>query len=141
MNDTGLFEDYLEMLDFELVKHDDGYGVIDKQGGNLGGIENERFANCIELVDKLDIYTNDCVVYPIEKELESYGYYDYPQNDWGGLMNFCWEKLDDKRLRYMRWELDILDLICDYSRVAKINLDDLSHGKIIKEVENCNERV
>lgn len=64
--------DFLDFFDFELNRYDDGYGVIDLQGANLGDIESERFDTLSKIVDRFSgsIYIGDY----IDEKLNDDGY-------------------------------------------------------------------
>lgn len=55
-----LFKDYLDYTEFRLEKYEDGFGIVDLQGVNLGNIESDRFSSALEIVDRMDIYVKDC---------------------------------------------------------------------------------
>lgn len=57
-----LFDELLETLNFSLIKYDDGWGIKDKEGVNLGDIEAERFANATNIIDRLNNYIADSIV-------------------------------------------------------------------------------
>lgn len=40
-----LFEEFMDLTEFTLIKYKDGWGLHDRQGGNLGDIESDRFEN------------------------------------------------------------------------------------------------
>jgi len=70
-----MFDELIDGVEFELVKYsgedrkskstwDDkeyegDWGLIDTQGANLGGIEEERFNNAKEIIDRLNVYISD----------------------------------------------------------------------------------
>lgn len=70
-----MFDELIDGVEFKLVKYsgedrkskstwDDkeyegDWGLIDTQGANLGGIEDERFNNAKEIIDSLDTYISD----------------------------------------------------------------------------------
>lgn len=57
-----LFDELLETLNFSLIKYDDGWGIKDKEGANLGDIETERFVDATSIIDRLDDYIADSIV-------------------------------------------------------------------------------
>lgn len=63
---------FLDFFDFTLEKYEDGYGVIDLQGANLCGIEEERFDTLSGIIDRFadSIYIPDY----IDTFLEEDGY-------------------------------------------------------------------
>ena len=70
-NYNELFGEFLELIEFGLVKYQDGYGLIDGQGANLGNIEEDRFNTAREIVDRCDAYVGDYLLSD-----EDWGTYD-----------------------------------------------------------------
>jgi len=120
MRDKGtfetLFEDFLNTIKFQLVKHSDGRGVEDHQGANLGDIEQDRFANAAAIIDRLDIYIQDYFVSALEEGLG-----DEQYDDWPLLLEATNKKLSSDDLNQYRFELKILDMICNHP--GEINLE------------------
>ena len=56
-------KDFLEFFDFSYEKYENGYGVIDLQGANLGDIESERYEAPYDIVARFDdsIYIPDYI--------------------------------------------------------------------------------
>ena len=66
-----IFESFLDLKEFTLVHYENGkisennedvdghWGLIDRQGGNLGNIEGDVFNNAEEILDRMSIYIND----------------------------------------------------------------------------------
>ena len=67
-----LFEDFLDVTEFKLIKYTDGWGLYDRQGGNLGDIEDDRFESASDILDRMDAYIVDYFYYDLEDELEAY---------------------------------------------------------------------
>mgnify|MGYP003303212191 CR=1 FL=1 len=61
--------DFLGFFDFALKKYEDGYGVVDLQGANLGDIESERFDTLSDIVERFSdsIYTLDYIDEPLRE--------------------------------------------------------------------------
>lgn len=115
---TKIFFNMLEVIDFELVKHEDGYGLVDKQGGNFGDIESDRYTNASQIIDRLDIYLNDFYFDDLEEAAESeYGitfkYQPVPSSaeEWITLM----DKHEEFKKAY-RHEYDVMDLIAFHAQ-------------------------
>lgn len=72
-----IFEDALDTMEFTLVKYPDGWGLLDRQGGNLGDIEANRFENADQIIDRLDAYWNDYYFESIEENVDEE---DYPES-------------------------------------------------------------
>lgn len=138
-----LFEEWLDLSEFSLIKHknpehiveyetDDGnpdcaveyYGVwsiYDRQGANLGDINEERFDNAGQILDRMDIYINDYIYRALEEELDAcqvdLANHELP---WNADM---WLALRDDKDFYEKnkdyfdghkWEFDILDMIANH---------------------------
>lgn len=53
-----LFDSFLDLTEFSLIKHRDGFGLEDRQGANLGDIEDDRYK--LEIAyDKLGRYDEE----------------------------------------------------------------------------------
>lgn len=90
MDYSKVFEEMLDVMEFELAKYDDGFGLIDRQGGNLGDIESDRFEDAQSLIDRLDIYLEDYYFADLDEAWEAEGFEgDIPETaeDWVGFMN------------------------------------------------------
>lgn len=67
---TKLFEGLLDLIEFTLVKNEDGtYSLRDNQGANLGGIEEDEFEDARDVIGRLDIYINDYFLDPMREEV------------------------------------------------------------------------
>lgn len=75
-----LFKDLLDLYEFDLALDEKNYWrVIDRQGGNLGGIEQEQFNTIADIVDRMDAYHNDYILRSLEEclpEIETFCYQD-----------------------------------------------------------------
>ena len=149
-NYTELFEEFFDLIEFALVKHKnpvlvlkykdfDGNDVVeehngvwslwDRQGANLGDIEQDRFDNASQIIDRLDIYINDYLYEALENELDAYEVdLDGRELPWGAE---TWLALRDdkefyeKNKRYFdehKWDLDVLDMIAYHA--DEINLEE-----------------
>ncbi|MDE7089638.1 MAG: hypothetical protein K2O54_05920 [Prevotella sp.] len=68
-----IFEDMLSTLDFDLVRYGRGYyGLLDRQGANLGGIEQCVFTNAGDIIERLDCYLHDSFIEDLGNELKAY---------------------------------------------------------------------
>ena len=54
-----LFDELLDLIEFRLIKYPDGWGLVDRQGANLGDIESDRFDSSVTLIDRLEVYVRD----------------------------------------------------------------------------------
>lgn len=66
-------DEFLDFFDFSYEKYEDGYGLVDNQGVNLGDIESERYNSISGLVERIadSIYCKDYYEDDMEEE---YGY-------------------------------------------------------------------
>lgn len=123
MRTTGfeaLFDRFLGIIEFRLVKYPDGWGLVDETGVNLGDIEADRFDNSEAVIDRLDIYIWDYFVSDIKDEL---GLEDSP--DLAALLDAAQKAIPPERLEDYRDELAILDMICNHP--GEIDLETCSH--------------
>lgn len=74
-----LFAEFLFLTEFELVKHEDGYGLRDLQEVNLGNIESDRFRNGAEILDRMGIYINDYILEDLGENIPLKDYYSCEQ--------------------------------------------------------------
>ena len=128
-----LFDEFLELTEFKLVRHQNDYdeytdeyghwNLIDNQGANLGNIEGDRFKSAAEILDRMDIYIHDYIVEDIQDCLDEAGY-DYYTGNYQGLIEYGRDKLSENK-----WDLDVLDMICNH-------FDEISLENCTYEEEN-----
>lgn len=119
-----LFENFLDLTEFTLIKHKDGWGLYDRQGANLGNISDDRFENAAEIFDRMDIYINDYFFNDIEVNiLEEDETWDNIED----LIGFLGAKLDSDLSEDMRqtieYEYNILCMIAHYA--GEIDLENV----------------
>lgn len=146
---TKLFAEFLDLTEFTLVKHKnpvlilkykdlDGNDVVeehngvwslyDRQGADLGNIEQDRFDNARQILDRLDIYINDYLYEALENELDAYEVdLDGRELPWGAE---TWLALRndnvfyEKNKRYFeehKWDFDVLDMIAYHADEIDLN--------------------
>ena len=127
-----LFEDFLDVTEFALVKHTDGWGLRDRQGANLGCIDEDRFENAQDILDRMETYIVDYFYHDLEDELEAYEVdmdgREVPESaqDWLDLRadaEFC-----DKNQEYMdnhAFEFNVLEMIAHHAN--EINLENVDY--------------
>lgn len=125
-----LFEDFLDVTEFKLIKYTDGWGLYDRQGGNLGDIEDDRFESAADIIDRMDVYIIDYFYHDLEDELEAYDVnmegQEIPEGacDWLDLRadaEFC-----NKNQEYIdnhAFEFNVLDMIANH--VNEIDLENV----------------
>lgn len=117
-----LFGDFLEYVEFQLVKYPDGmrksksswdgtehdgvWGLKDYQGANLGDIESDRFTSAKDIADRLGIYINDYLL-----QDEKWGEFDSVED--------ALEKAPNHPLH------DFLDLLAN--RLGEVDLEKVPH--------------
>ncbi len=106
------FNEFLALVDFELIRYGNYYGLHDLQGANLGDVEYDRFADASKVIDRLDTYIKDQIVCDLEEELDIQG------EDWGDVLKQA--KIKDIKGDYS-YEIAVLDMILYHS--DEINLD------------------
>ena len=125
-----LFEGFMDLTEFTLIKHKDGWGLYDRQGANLGDIESDRFENAADIFDRMDAYITDYFYNDLENELEAYDVdmedKNIPWNvdQWLDLRNDV--ECYNKNKRYFdehTWEFDVLDMIANHAN--EINLENV----------------
>ena len=112
-----LFDQLLNTVEFRLVKYSDGWGLVDKQGANLGEIESDRFDDAAMILDRLDIYIGDYFVDDIRETMGEGASEDWPQ-----LLQEARTAMTPKELEYHRFDLDVLEMICNHPN--EINLEN-----------------
>lgn len=115
-----LFDDFLSITEFKLIKYKDGFGLEDLQGGNLGNIEADRFDSAEEIIDRMDVYVQDYFITDIEELLEDV--YDVEAPTY-----WCYEDLLEFARPIMengshKFNIDILDMICYHT--SEINIEN-----------------
>ena len=117
----GLFDQFLNLTEFSLVRHQYGYNettgsygiwsVVDEQGANLGNIEGDRFNSASEIIDRMNIYIRDYIIESTEEVLEEE--FDVKVNsysDWSELLELAQQYMSDDYAE----SVDMLDMICNY---------------------------
>ena len=124
-----LFDQLLNTVEFRLVKYSDGWGLVDKQGANLGEIESDRFDDAAMILDRLDIYIGDYFVDDIRETMGEGASEDWPQ-----LLQEARTAMTQKELEYHRFDLDVLEMICNHPN--EINLENCCYTEE-EEVYHC----
>lgn len=123
-----LFDGFLDLTEFTLIKHRNGWGLHDRQGGNLGDIESDRFETASDIFDRMDAYINDYFFADLENELDAYGIdvdglaIPWNAEQWLQVQNTV--EFYNKNKRYFddhKWEFDVLDMIVNHAN--EINLE------------------
>ena len=139
------FDDFLEMIDFQLVKNEneyneetDEYGVWslkDITEANWGNIEGDRFNDAAGIFERLDRYVYDSVIRELYDE---YGIDSDKYNTWADIVadsNNIIKELGKNRRNVCTY-LDYLDLVCNHA--GKINLEHCKHIQAGPELNVTN---
>jgi hypothetical protein len=127
-----LFEDFLEVTEFTLIKHTDGWGLYDRQGANLGDIAADRFEDAMDIFDRMEVYIIDYFYHDLEDELEAYEVdmddREIPDGaqDWLELRNdeeFC--KKNEEYMDNHAFEFNVLEMIANHAN--EINLENVCY--------------
>lgn len=121
-----LFEKMLDLYEFDLEVDDDNFfRVVDRQGGNLGQIEQEQFNTLADIVDRMESYHNDYIVRAFEECLPEIEY-----SNWGDLYKRLIELAfyKDEDLSEFEFDVRILDMIVNGGDI----LNDANKNKELK---------
>ena len=114
-----LFDEFLNITEFRLLKHKDGtFSLEDQQCANLGDIEDDRFETASEVLDRMDVYIQDYLVADIEDALDEESI----------AIDCDWKEYG--KYRYLipdyRFDFDLLDMIVNHSNEVDLNNCDYS---------------
>ena len=118
-----LFDEFLDLTEFTLIKHQNDWSLIDNQGGNIGDIEGDRFKSAATILDRMEIYIDDYIVSPlvdefVDKDLDI----EPPMDDWEDLLRYR------NQLPENQWDFDVLDMICNH--FEEINLENCTYKEV-----------
>lgn len=115
-----LFDEFLDLTEFRLLKHNDGtFSLEDQQRANLGNIEDDRFTSASEILDRMDIYIQDYIVEALSDILDEAGI-SLEEDTWEGLLE-CRDKVPGAN-----WDFDVLDMIINHPDKIDLNNCDYS---------------
>lgn len=122
-----LFDSFLSTVEFRLVKYPNGWGLVDRQGANLGDIESDRFNSAAPLIGRLEVYVQDYIISDI---VEDSGCLSY--ETWSELLEFARNNMAEEDLERYHLDLEILDMICNHPK--EVNLEnccfDIEEGDV-----------
>lgn len=111
-----IFDSFLSITDFRLVKYLDGFGLIDLQGADLGEIESDRFKTAADIFDRMDIYINDYFINDIDELLDEKDIEVTWNNDYVSYLEYAKPLLPE-----YSFDFDILDMICYHANEIDLN--------------------
>lgn len=102
-----LFEDMLDLYEFDLAVDDEGFWrVVDRQAGNLGGIEQEQFNTLADILDRMEAYHNDYIIEDLEKCFPEIEY-----SNWEDLYKELISLSNDEDLSEFEFDIRVLEMI------------------------------
>lgn len=132
---TEIFKCFLDVIEFELVFHgEEGWGLIDLQGANLGDIESDRFQTAAQIIDRLDAYINDYYLSDLEEEMLAIKQTfecEIPKTaeEWVEYAKNSTKNAEaEKFVADHKHEFDVLDMIVNHADEVKLD-----------EITACNE--
>ena len=114
-----LFDDFLNITEFLLLKHKDGtFSLEDRQRANIGDIEDDRFTSASEILDRLDIYIQDYLINDIEEALDEKSIE----------IDCAWGEYGQYRdlIPDYKFDFDLLDMIINHPDKVDLNNCDYS---------------
>lgn len=115
-----LFDEFLDLTEFRLLKHKDGtFSLEDQQCANLGDIESERFETATQILDRMDVYIQDYIVEELSDILDETGI-SLEEDTWKCLLE-CRDKVPGAN-----WDFDVLDMIINHPDKVDLNNCDYS---------------
>lgn len=114
-----LFDEFLNITEFRLLKHKDGtFSLEDQQCANLGDIENDRFTSASEILDRMDVYIQDYLIEDIEDALDEKSIE----------IDCDWEEYGQYRdlIPDYKFDFDLLDMIVNHSDKVDLRNCDYS---------------
>ena len=113
-----LFDDFMDLTEFSLVKYRDGWGLIDNQGVNIGDIQSDRFDTAQEIFDRMDIYFNDYIYSELKETWIKSGF----DEESHPTMANDWLKYREARgFEDSGFYLDILDMVANHYDEIDLN--------------------
>ena len=114
-----LFDEFLALTEFRLLKHKDGtFSLEDRQCANLGDIEDDRFETASEVLDRMDIYIQDYLIRDIEEALDEKSIE----------IDCAWGEYGQYRdlIPDYKFDFDLLDMIINHPNEIDLNNCDYS---------------
>ena len=114
-----LFDAFLNITEFRLLKHNDGtFSLEDRQSAYFGDIEDDRFETASEVLDRMDVYIQDYLAAGIEDALDEESItIDCDWKEYGKYRDF---------LPDYGFDFDLLDMIVNHSNEVDLNNCDYS---------------
>lgn len=119
----GLFDGFMDLTEFSLVKYEDGWGLVDNQGGNLGDIESDRFKSAGDIFERMEHYIDDYIIRALEDIWVNEAGFDVESTP---SLYADWLKHRETRgFEDSGFDLDLLDMIANHYN--DINLENCTY--------------
>lgn len=126
-----LFDRLMTLVNFDLVKYSDGWGIEDRDA--CVGDSNQRYHNATQIVDRLEIYVDDELIGSVREILEHEFDIVVPEHiDRRRLLRAAKEKLNYD----YGFLVDMFDMIVNHTH--EINLENCKY-KAIEEVKEMKK--
>lgn len=113
-----LFDEFLDLIEFILIKKGKQWKLEDRQGGNLGDIEDRNFINAGDILEDLDRYIEDYIVSSLYKIIiQEKKYKNFEYKNWEDLILKAKPLFNDEE----QYEIKILDMICNHFEEINLN--------------------
>lgn len=133
-----LFETFMDVTEFGLIKHKNPehiveyetpdsnpdcaveyYGIWsihDKQGANLGNINEDRFDNAEQIFERMNVYIEDYYIRTINEDILEDGQYFDDYEECLGLLGeiLADNSIEDDFRQTVEYHYDILDMIANH---------------------------
>lgn len=120
-----LFQDMLDLYEFDLsVDEENNWRVVDRQGANLGGIEQDKFETLASIIERMEIYHNDYIIRDLEECFP-----DIEYSNWNDLYLQLIQLSDEEDLSEFEFSIRVLEMILNSEPV-------LSDKKQNEEMKN-----
>lgn len=119
-----LFEQLMDLYEFRVYKekNEDRQEILkvqDLQGGNLGDIESEEFADYCEILERMEAYHNDYIVRAIDECLNYYCKKEAREwQTWEDLLTIAKDNFEE--LMECEWDIKAMELILNPQKLQGI---------------------
>ena len=102
-----LFQDMLDLYEFDLsVDEENNWRVVDRQGANLGGIEQDKFETLASIIERMEIYHNDYIIRDLGECFP-----DIEYSNWNDLYLQLIQLSDEEDLSEFEFSIRVLEMI------------------------------
>ena len=112
-----LFKEFIEQIDFKLIKENNEFCLLDLQGANLGDIEEDSFTSASCIADRTEIYIKDYFIDDIAELLQERDVEIPIYDTWEDFV----EKAKPILYKDYAWEFDVLDMLFYHTEEVDLN--------------------